>query len=120
MATAPRFAPWSVNGLTAAQTHDGIRRQIHPLAEDRRACEGPRSPARRAHAALLPRTGEQYRFHADMGRCIGCKCCVVAYHEQKGNSASINCRRVGEIEGGFPAASCSCLPMGCNLCADPT
>jgi len=71
--------------------------------------------------ARLPRPGEQYRFHVDMGLCIGCKCCVVACHEQNGNPASINWRRVGEIEGGFfPAASRSYLSMGCNHCVDPT
>ena len=48
-----------------------------------------------------PGPGEQYRFHVDMGRCIGCKCCVVACNEQNGNPAAINWRRVGEIEGGW-------------------
>ena len=71
--------------------------------------------------ARLPRPGEQYRFHVDMGSCIGCKCCVVACNEQNGNPAAINWRRVGEIEGGFyPAASRSYLSMGCNHCVDPT
>ena len=44
--------------------------------------------------------GEQYRFHFDMTKCIGCKCCVVACNEQNGNPAAINWRRVGEVEGG--------------------
>jgi DMSO reductase iron-sulfur subunit len=71
--------------------------------------------------ARLPQPGEQYRFHVDMGSCIGCKCCVVACNEQNGNPASINWRRVGEIEGGFyPAASRLYISMGCNHCADPT
>jgi Fe-S-cluster-containing dehydrogenase component/DMSO reductase anchor subunit len=66
-------------------------------------------------------SGEQYRFHVDMSRCIGCKCCVVACNEQNGNPASINWRRVGEIEGGwFPATSRSYLSMGCNHCLEPT
>ena len=85
--------------------------------------EGPRTPAamHTGMPARLPQTGEQYRFHVDMGRCIGCKCCVVACNEQNGNPASINWRRVGEIEGGFfPAASRSYLSMGCNHCVDPT
>ena len=47
-----------------------------------------------------PEPGEQYRFHFDMTKCIGCKCCVVACNEQNGNPAAINWRRVGEIEGG--------------------
>jgi DMSO reductase iron-sulfur subunit len=68
-----------------------------------------------------PAPGEQYRFHFDMTRCIGCKCCVVACNEQNGNPAAINWRRVGEIEGGwFPNATRSYLSMGCNHCVEPT
>ena len=68
-----------------------------------------------------PGPGEQYRFHFDMAKCIGCKCCVVACNEQNGNPASINWRRVGEIEGGFfPHAQKSYLSMGCNHCVNPT
>lgn len=68
-----------------------------------------------------PAPGEQYRFHVDMRKCIGCKCCVVACNEQNGNPASINWRRVGEIEGGFyPDAARSFLSMGCNHCLEPT
>ena len=68
-----------------------------------------------------PGPGEQYRFHFDMGKCIGCKCCVVACNEQNGNPAAINWRRVGEIEGGwFPNATRSYLSMGCNHCLEPT
>jgi Fe-S-cluster-containing dehydrogenase component/DMSO reductase anchor subunit len=71
--------------------------------------------------ARTPAEGEQYRFHFDMGKCIGCKCCVVACNEQNGNPASINWRRVSEIEGGwFPNATRSFLSMGCNHCAEPT
>ena len=56
-----------------------------------------------------------------MGKCIGCKCCVVACNEQNGNPAAINWRRVGEIEGGlFPNATRSYLSMGCNHCLEPT
>jgi DMSO reductase iron-sulfur subunit len=68
-----------------------------------------------------PGPGEQYRFHVDMRKCIGCKCCVVACNEQNGNPASINWRRVGEIEGGFyPQATRSYLSMACNHCLNPT
>jgi len=68
-----------------------------------------------------PSAGEQYRFHFDMKKCIGCKCCVVACNEQNGNPAAINWRRVGEIEGGwFPNATRSYLSMGCNHCVEPT
>jgi formate dehydrogenase iron-sulfur subunit len=69
--------------------------------------------------ALAP--GEQYRFHFDMTKCIGCKCCVVACNEQNGNPAHINWRRVGEIEGGwYPNAQRLHLSMGCNHCLEPT
>jgi DMSO reductase iron-sulfur subunit len=65
--------------------------------------------------------GEQYRFHFDMKRCIGCKCCVVACNEQNGNPASINWRRVGEVEGGhYPYAQRYHLSMGCNHCVEPS
>jgi Fe-S-cluster-containing dehydrogenase component/DMSO reductase anchor subunit len=68
-----------------------------------------------------PGAGEQYRFHVDMRRCIGCKCCVVACNEQNGNPAAINWRRVAEIEGGpYPFTHRSYLSMGCNHCVNPT
>jgi len=71
--------------------------------------------------ARTPGPGEQYRFHFDMRKCIGCKCCVVACNEQNGNPAAINWRRVGEIEGGwYPNAARSYLSMGCNHCLEPT
>jgi Fe-S-cluster-containing dehydrogenase component/DMSO reductase anchor subunit len=68
-----------------------------------------------------PEAGEQYRFHFDVEKCIGCKCCVVACNEQNGNPAEINWRRVGEIEGGvFPLAQRWHLSMGCNHCVEPS
>ena len=68
-----------------------------------------------------PAAGEQYRFHVDMARCIGCKCCIVACNEQNGNPAAINWRRVGEVEGGwFPLTRRAYLSMGCNHCVEPT
>src|SRR5258708_9475578 len=64
--------------------------------------------------------GEQYRFHFDMTRCIGCKCCVVACNEQNGNPAALNWRRVGEGEGGhYPYTERYHLSMGCNHFLDP-
>jgi len=75
--------------------------------------------ARIPQRVLLP--GEQYRFHFDMTKCIGCKCCVVACNEQNGNPAEINWRRVREIEGGwYPDTQRSHLSMGCNHCMEPT
>lgn len=68
-----------------------------------------------------PGPGEQYRFHFDMTRCIGCKCCVVACNEQNGNPADILWRRVGEIEGGtYPDTLRHYLSIGCNHCLEPT
>lgn len=71
--------------------------------------------------ALIPsrplEAGEQYRFHFDMTRCIGCRSCEVACNEQNGNPADIKWRRVGELEGGvYPATQRSYLSMGCNHC----
>ena len=69
----------------------------------------------------LPGPGEQYRFHFDMTKCIGCKCCVVACNEQNGNPADILWRRVGEIEGGiYPSTQRHYLSVGCNHCLEPT
>ena len=61
--------------------------------------------------------GEQYRFHFDMTRCIGCRSCEVACNEQNGNPADIKWRRVGELEGGvYPLTQRTYLSMGCNHC----
>ncbi len=63
--------------------------------------------------------GEQYRFHFDVTRCIGCRSCEVACNEQNGNPADIRWRRVGEIEGGiYPDTLRHYLSMGCNHCMD--
>jgi formate dehydrogenase iron-sulfur subunit len=65
--------------------------------------------------------GEQYRFHFDMTRCIGCRCCEVACNEQNGNSAEVTWRRVGEIEGGtYPHVRKFHLSMACNHCLEPS
>jgi formate dehydrogenase iron-sulfur subunit len=79
----------------------------------------------RAPSPLIPERalapGEQYRFHFDMTKCIGCKCCVVACNEQNGNPAAINWRRVGEVEGGYyPNTQRFHLSMGCNHCLEPS
>src|SRR6185437_9335028 len=67
-----------------------------------------------------PLPGEQYRFHFDMTKCIGCKCCVVACNEQNGNPGDLHWRRVGEIEGGrYPETRRWYLSMGCNHCLEP-
>ena len=83
------------------------------------------SPNKPAGTPLIPdqtlEPGEQYRFHFDMTKCIGCKCCVVACNEQNGNPAEINWRRVGEIEGGvYPYTQRFYLSMGCNHCLEPS
>ena len=65
--------------------------------------------------------GQQYRFHFDMSKCVGCKCCEVACAEQNNNPAEVSWRRVGEIEGGvFPDTQRLHLSMGCNHCLDPS
>ncbi|HET6217810.1 MAG TPA: DmsC/YnfH family molybdoenzyme membrane anchor subunit [Acidobacteriaceae bacterium] len=63
--------------------------------------------------------GEQYRFHFNMTKCIGCRSCEIACNEQNGNPTEIRWRRVGEIEGGtYPETSRHYLSMGCNHCLD--
>lgn len=63
--------------------------------------------------------GEQYRFHFNMNKCIGCRSCEIACNEQNGNPTEIRWRRIGEIEGGtYPDTSRHYLSMGCNHCLD--
>jgi formate dehydrogenase iron-sulfur subunit len=63
--------------------------------------------------------GEQYRFHFNMTKCIGCRSCEIACNEQNGNPTDIRWRRIGEIEGGvYPNTSRHYLSMGCNHCLD--
>src|SRR5688500_12229891 len=87
------------DGLTFALT----RRTVNaaPALLDRAPAGAPVSPKPRSGDGGMParalEPGEQYRFHFDMKKCIGCKCCVVACNEQNGNPASINWRRVGDI-----------------------
>ncbi len=77
--------------------------------------------AKKDETARAPGLGEQYRFHFDMAKCIGCKCCEVACAEQNGNPLHINWRRVGEIEGGsYPFTQRFHLSMGCNHCLEPS
>jgi Fe-S-cluster-containing dehydrogenase component/DMSO reductase anchor subunit len=116
--------------LLKRATEDGVMFVITPKGRvpAEPVTQGDTSDAapRHGHAAALmparaPGAGEQYRFHVDMGNCIGCKCCVVACNEQNGNPAAINWRRVGEIEGGwYPHTQRSYLSMGCNHCVEPT
>ncbi len=64
--------------------------------------------------------GEQYRFHFDAVKCVGCRCCEVACNEQNNNPADIKWRRVGEMEGGdFPVFTQMLNSMSCNHCVDP-
>jgi hypothetical protein len=100
--------------LLTRATEDGVTFMLTPRPSEapaRNASPPPRMPDR------APGPGEQYRFHVDMGKCIGCKCCVVACNEQNGNPAAINWRRVGEIEGGwYPSAQRSAMSIGCHHC----
>lgn len=96
--TAPPSANPSIQGLVQIRTSPGALIPERPLGE-----------------------GEQYRFHFDMTKCIGCKCCVVACNEQNGNPAELNWRRVGEVEGGYyPNTQRHYLSMGCNHCVEPS
>jgi len=67
------------------------------------------------------RSGEHYRFHFDMTRCIGCRSCEVACNEQNDNPAHVKWRRVGEVEGGgYPNVRRFHLSMSCNHCLEPS
>ena len=98
-----------------------------PLLESALLATGPKSLVQISREPALPiparplGAGEQYRFHFDMTKCIGCKCCVVACNEQNGNPAALNWRRVGEVEGGhYPFTQRHYLSMGCNHCLEPS
>lgn len=66
------------------------------------------------------RPGEQYRFHFDATKCVGCRCCEVACNEQNNNPADVKWRRVGEMEGGtFPDTLLLIHSMSCNHCLEP-
>jgi len=105
--------------LLKRATEDGVTFLLMP-ARTRSARPDIVSSVPQRMPRRTPGAGEQYRFHVDMGRCIGCKCCVVECNEQNGNPASINWRRVGEIEGGwYPQAARAYLSMGCNHCLEP-
>ncbi len=69
--------------------------------------------------ARKPGSGEQYRFHFDMTKCIGCRSCEVACNEQNNNPSDILWRRIGELEAGsYPDTQRHYLSMGCNHCLD--
>ncbi|HEV2471315.1 MAG TPA: 4Fe-4S dicluster domain-containing protein, partial [Chthonomonadales bacterium] len=104
--------------LTTAAPESG-RDSIFDLVASARVLEWPQIPA----PGLIPKRaleeGEQYRFHFNMTRCIGCRSCEIACNEQNGNPAEIHWRRFGEIEGGtWPDTQRSYLSMGCNHCLD--
>lgn len=123
MAIAPQ--PGVALPLLKRAAEDGVTFVLTPVLTPRPAAAAVESlwppPATSRMPLRAPLAGEQYRFHFDMGACIGCKCCVVACNEQNGNPAAINWRRVGEIEGGwYPRTHRSYLSMSCNQCLDPT
>lgn len=91
------------------------------LTENGLEIVSPPDSLRQPAASLIPqralRPGEQYRFHFDMTKCIGCRSCEVACNEQNGNPADLRWRRIGEIEGGeWPNTDRYYLSMGCNHC----
>jgi Fe-S-cluster-containing dehydrogenase component/DMSO reductase anchor subunit len=106
--------------LLKRATEDGVTFVLTPATHRGPAPAAPKPPVSRV-PLRAPGPGEQYRFHVDMRKCIGCKCCVVACNEQNGNPAAINWRRVTEIEGGwYPRAERSYLSPGCHHCLEPT
>jgi DMSO reductase iron-sulfur subunit len=103
--------------------NSGSRPSLVRLTENGLSIGSPLSSAAEVQSvpSLIPsrelEPGEQYRFHFNMTKCIGCRSCEVACNEQNGNPADIRWRRVGEIEGGtWPLTSRYYLSMGCNHC----
>jgi len=82
----------------------------------------PVSPAQaEVKTSLIPdrplKVGEQYRFHFDMTKCVGCRSCEIACNEQNNTPPDLRWRRVGEVEGGtYPDVARHYLSMGCNHC----
>jgi DMSO reductase iron-sulfur subunit len=115
----PSFIPLEQVGLlvTDERREPDERRPVLDRLKAMRP--GTRERARLAVPALAE--GEQYRFHFDMTRCIGCRCCEVACNEQNNNPPDVSWRRVGEIEGGtYPDTVRLHLSMACNHCLDPS
>ena len=111
----PLFTRATEDGVTFVLTPDQTRLPVRDALPTLPAAPASRMPLR------PPGPDEQYRFHVDMRKCIGCKCCVVACNEQNGNPAAINWRRVSEIEGGwYPRAQRSYMSIGCHHCLEPT
>ena len=99
---------------------DGIFCRISDIALEPEFSRTRTAPPERRIPATKPSAGEQYRFHFDMTRCIGCHCCEVACTEQNNNPPHLQWRRVGELEGGvYPTAQRFFLSMGCNHCIEP-
>lgn len=63
---------------------------------------------------------EQKGFHADMEKCIGCKCCEAACQDFYRMPPEIRWRKVRSFEmGEFPTALRVHLSLACNHCEDP-
>jgi len=101
---------------------DGTRASSdsRPVLDRLKALE-PRTSERGQVTVPKLADGEQYRFHFDMTRCIGCRCCEVACNEQNNNPPEVMWRRVGEIEGGsYPNVTRLHVSMACNHCLEPS
>ena len=101
-----------------------VRLTEHGVATGRSCSTGfPGDVSAPIFPSLIParalEEGEQYRFHFNMTKCIGCRSCEVACNEQNGNPAGIQWRRIGELESGsYPDTHRHYLSMGCNHCLD--
>src|SRR5688500_15931012 len=73
--------------LLVRATEDGLRFGLTPAGPAALPTSAPRGAVAARMPLRAPSAGEQYRFHLDMGKCIGCKCCVVACNEQNANPA---------------------------------
>jgi len=56
----------------------------------------------------------------DLGKCVGCRACVVSCKMENNTPTALNYRWVIERESGaYPTPSLSFFSMGCYHCADP-
>jgi len=121
MALAPAAWPEPSDPLIAVGTRRAEWDNPFVILGPAKSAKPAGQPAGRSLIPAIPlQDGEQYRFHFDMSKCIGCKCCEVACAEQNNLPPDISWRRVGEVEGGsYPNVQRLHMSMGCNHCLEP-
>ena len=113
MALTPATWPEPGGALAAINSRAGLEQNPFVILGHANTPKPVEKPHVRKLISAIPRQdGEQYRFHFDMSKCIGCKCCEVACAEQNNLPPDISWRRVGEVEGGTYPNTQRLLSMG--------